>query len=285
MTHDGIPRTYCLHLPQAYAELQSVPLVIALHGGGGDGPKTARLTGFNALADREGFIVVYPEGINHHWNDGRLPDRIADDVGFISALLDKLQAEYRIDPTRVYVTGPSNGAMMTYRLAYEMTGRIAAAAPVIGSIPLGLKDRCRPSGPMPMLIINGDADPLVPYGGGEVRVGRQRLGRLISTDDTIQFWVAQNGCTATPSVADLPDKDTSDGATVTRSMYTSPASDKEVILYRVRGGGHTWPGGPQYLPKWIVGTVCRDFNASEIIWEFFQRHHRPPAPSGKTTGQ
>ncbi len=263
ITVDGLERTYEFYAPASVKVDQPTALVIALHGGGGQGRGMRRLTGFDALADEKGFLVAYPDGLNRQWNDSRefIQGRTqADDVAFIKALIASLKNQYTID--RVFVTGMSNGAMMTYRLACELSNQITAAAPVAGNLVKGYD--CKPSQPIPLLAINGTADPLVPYTGG--MVARER-GEVISTDDTMKFWATNNGCTGNPSEEALPDIDPTDSTRVYKRTY--PACTAPLVLYRIEDGGHTWPGGSQYLPKRIIGPVNRDIDATQLIWDFF----------------
>jgi len=284
--HDNLERTYHIHVPSLYDESVQLPLVIALHGRGGTGESMVIVTrkDFNKLADKDGFLVVYPDGIELNWNDGRMDEEAndrahrenIDDVGFISALIDSMIKDYNIDPKRVYVTGISNGAIMSYRLACEISHKIAAIAPVDGSIPHMLYPECYPAMPVSVVAINNVNDPLVPYEGGSIysSIRRINLGKVLSVDESIGFWVNRNQCSDLPVVVEEPDTDPKDGTRVTRKEYIDGTDGTVVVLYSIDGGGHTWPGGFQYLPAWIVGKTCRDINASEVIWSFFKRHSR-----------
>jgi polyhydroxybutyrate depolymerase len=277
---DGLKRTYLLHLPSSDFN-HPLPVVFVLHGGGGKGEKMIKLTfgGFDKLADKKGFLVVYPDGFEKNWNDGRSMTEAdydtfknnTDDAGFISALIDELIKKYNADPKRVFVTGISNGAMMSYRLGCELSGKIAAIAPVAGNIPQNFFQRCKPTKPLSVLAINGDADPLMPYNGGEVTgpFGKRKFGRVMSANESVLFWVKNNGCALDPVITEVPDNDQNDGTHVQKKLFTSMKNLSEVILYTIKNGGHTWPGGYQYLGKWIVGRTCRDFDATEAIWDFF----------------
>jgi polyhydroxybutyrate depolymerase len=248
-----------------------------LHGGGGTGKGMVKLTGFNAVADRENFIIVYPDGFEKHWNDGRGVQWQAqvenvDDVGFISALIDHLSDELNIDTSRIYVTGISNGGMMSHRLGCELSRKIAAIAPVASNIPVSQASVWSPSRPVPVLIINGTEDPLERWEGGEIRLWRNTYGVVLSVADTVKFWVEKNGCSSPPVITPLPDRDTADGTTVRTEAYGGCQDGAEVVLYAIEGGGHTWPGGFQYLPESVIGRTSREFNASEVIWQFFKEH-------------
>jgi polyhydroxybutyrate depolymerase len=286
LMHDKLERTFHVHFPPSFDKSVSIPLVIALHGRGGNGESMILVTrkGFDKLADRDGFIVVYPDGIELNWNDGRRDEEAndrahrenIDDTGFISSLIDFMIKDYNIDPKRVYVTGISNGAIMSYRLACELSQKITAISPVDGSIPSMLLHECSPSKPVSLLAINNVNDPLVPFNGGEIfgHFHMVKLGLVLSANESILFWVNQNKCSTTPVVSEEPDRDPKDGTRVTRKEYGNGIQGTEVILYSVDGGGHTWPGGFQYLPAWLIGKTSRDIDANEVIWEFFKKHTR-----------
>jgi len=278
----GLERTYRIYVPASNDKANPVPLLIVLHGGGGTGEGMVKLTqgGFNKLSDKEGFIVVYPDGIEKHWNDGR--ENVAyrayrekiDDVGFISALIDHLARQYNIDIRRVYVTGISNGAMMSFRLACELSEKITAIAPVAGSMSENMPSQCSPLRSISVLIISDTADPLVPWGGGEIRFGLRKFGRVLAVAETVKFWSTHNQCSSPPNITWEPDRDPKDGTRVRREAYNQCRENSEVALYVIEGGGHTWPGGLQYLPEWMIGKTSRDIDANEVIWDFLRKHVR-----------
>jgi polyhydroxybutyrate depolymerase len=276
---DGLERTYLVHIPPSYDKNKSMPLVIALHGGGGSAKGMVKLTkgGFNRLADKEGFIVVYPEGTEHKWNDGR-DERFsqADDVGFISALIEHLAQSINIDRARIYATGISNGAYMSMRLARELSDKIVAVAPVAYSMQKKYKQVPVSTKPVSFLIITGTNDPLIPWqGGNTLYPNRHRmLGEILSVPQTVEVLVSHNQCSSTPTITYEPDKDPKDGTRVREEVYKNGKDGTEVILYAIEGGGHTWPGGWQYLPKIFIGKTNRDIDANEVIWNFFKKHVR-----------
>jgi polyhydroxybutyrate depolymerase len=258
-----------------------VPLVFSFHGGGGDAEQAEKFTRFDPVSDREGFIVVYPDALNKNWNDGRNAQNIqsqrekVDDIGFVTALLARLTRDYNIDPRRVYATGPSNGGILSNRIGAELSDRFAAIAPVIGGMARPIAEKFRPTDPISVLMINGTEDPLVPYGGGQVTfLGRPR-GEIIATSETIKKWVVHNRCNREPVVTDVPNKDTEDKTTSVAATYRDGRDDTEVILITIEGGGHTWPGGSQYLPVAMIGRVGRDFDGTALIWSFFKAHPKP----------
>jgi polyhydroxybutyrate depolymerase len=196
----------------------AVPLVFVFHGGNGTSVGTMHLSRFNEVADRENFIVVYPQGIGRSWNDGRITqvsqahrDNV-DDLAFFDALLEKLSKGNRIDPKRIYATGISNGGIFSHYLAGNRSGKVAAIAPIVGGIAEPYASRFKPEHPVSILIIQGSADPLVPYEGGKIGGGDgKNRGSVIATDATVQLWVKANGCLGVPEKSTLPDRDPRDG--------------------------------------------------------------------------
>jgi polyhydroxybutyrate depolymerase len=248
LIHDGITRTYRLHVPVGYNADSLYPLVINMHGLGSNAFEQEIYTAFNDVADSAGIVVAYPNGIDETWNISSTTG--TDDVGFISALIDTLDSQYSIDLNCVYVTGMSMGGFMSYRLACELSDRIAAIASVAG---LQVFYPCNPGRPVPVLQFHGTADPVVPYTG---------------VPATISHWVNHNLCPATPVTTDLPDIDTSDNSTVTVSYYGLCEESTEVILYTINNGEHTWPGAAI-----IIGITNQDIKASKEIWNFFKKYN------------
>jgi polyhydroxybutyrate depolymerase len=276
----GRERVYYLYRPAGKPK-GPYPVVFAIHGGGGQALGMRRV-GFDPLADRHGFAVVYPEGHNHGWNDGRLGARIlrrsgnVDDVAFFRAMIDQLIAERTADPARLYATGPSNGGMMTFRIACDLADRVAAVAPVIANMQADRMELCRPSRPVPMLIINGTEDRLVPWNGGPV-AGNPNGGMVVSVEKTLDLWRRLDGCTGEPRQRALPDRAPLDGTRTAESAWTNCAGGAELRLYRVEGGGHGWHGSSGVAPARIAltGKVSRDFNGAEEVWSFLSRFTLP----------
>lgn len=278
-----------MHFPPGFDKTKKRPLVLALHGHGTTGKLFDSHSGgtITAAADKRGFIVVFPEGINKHWNDGRpehLETSSADDVGFLTSLIALMKEQHGVDPKRIFVTGFSNGRVMTYRMSFNPSDQVAAVAPTVSALSESLKDRTLDH-PVSVMIINGTEDPIVPYDGGEIgfsevdgkiRIGEDAEGRsrgaIISTSATVDRYRELNGCNETPTVTQLPDTDPDDGTTARMDTYSGCQNGTEVVLVTIDGGGHTWPGGMQYLPKELIGRVSRDFNASEMIFDFFLKH-------------
>ena len=262
-------RTYALYRPTGWDKLKNMPLVLLLHGSGGDAEKMEQLTGFIAIAEREKFILAYPEGMNQQWNDGRGRNEEINDVGFIRTLIDFLVMEYKIDSNKVYVAGMSNGGSMSIRLACELADKMAAVAAVASTVDSAIDANCQTTKPIPIMLIIGDKDKLVPVNGGIVP--RLPKSTILSHQAIVEKWARRDGCNLQPAITSLPELK-HDATTVTKRVYSGGKNNTEVISYVIGNGGHTWPGGYQYLPSMLVGKTTQDLNASEVIWEFFKRH-------------
>lgn len=286
ITVDGRERVYYVFAPlKANREL---PLVLVLHGGGGGARKMERNLRFNHLARREGFLVCYPQALHSNWNDGRgvnfIPEQRdnIDDVKYIRAVVNDIVKQHRVDRSRIFVTGASNGGIMSHRLAAEASDVFAAIAPVIGGMSPAVARNFHPKYPVSLFIIQGDADPLVPIEGGFIRFGfgRKRLrGKVIPLKETIAKYLRHNRIAGKPTVTMLKDTDPDDGTTTQATLYPPGAGGVKMQVYLVHNGGHTWPGLPGRLPERLVGKASRDFQATEEIWKFFRscppRKQRP----------
>lgn len=270
LDHDGQSRSFRVHVPPGYDGSAPVPIVFVFHGGGGSGEQIElRSSGMNEVADREGFIAVYADGTGaiRTWNaggccGGAVRDDV-DDVGFVRALLDHLEAELCTDPARVYATGMSNGAMLSHRLACELSDRFAAVAPVAG---VEMAPACPTNGRVAVMQVHGSSDGHVPWEGG-VGCGPSAVA-FTSVPETMSRWRMRNGCEETSSPLVME----GDGTCV---QYDG--CDADVALCTIEGGGHSWPGG---APNRDVadcpadGAQSTTFRASEQIWTFFEAHPR-----------
>lgn len=273
LNHQGRERTYIVETP-AVADGARLPVVIVLHGGGGDASDAARMSGFSAKAAAEGFIVVYPNGTaqafsrgHYTWNAGHCCGYAMrhhiDDVGFIRRLIDIVVARDNADPARIYVAGMSNGAMMAHRVGIELGTRIAAIAPVAGGL---FGDETAPGAPVSALMINGALDQSIPLEGGRTR------GRFAASWDGAplmpgayqeEFWAESNGCAAAT--------ESRLGASLVLRRYQCPEG-REVARYIVEDGGHSWPGGERGSRLGDPPSAALD--ASDAIWAFFKTRRR-----------
>lgn len=259
--HDGLQRDYILYVPASYSSGTDAPLIMNFHGYTSNATQQMFYGDFTAIADTAGFIVVHPEGTldlqgQTHWNAGW--GGATDDLGFTEALIDSLAADYSINLDRVYSTGMSNGGFMSYFLACNLSNRIAAIASVTGSMSVGQIPGCNPQHPVPVMEIHGTADPTVPYTGG---------AGVESVDNVVDHWVGFNNCDAAAIVTNVPDIASTDGCTAEHSVYKNGDNGVEVELYKIVGGGHTWPGAPI-----DIGVTSHDFHGSTEIWRFFSQY-------------
>jgi polyhydroxybutyrate depolymerase len=259
----GETRRYLLYVPQSYDPAVPTPLVISIHGFAEWPAHQMQISGWNDLADQYGFIVVYPSGTRFplRWRTNGPAGSETDpllEVSFISALIDKLSAEYNIDPARIYANGLSNGGGMSFVLACKLSERIAAIGSVSGAYLLPW-EKCNPARAVPAIVFHGTADPIVPYQGGP----SDRFDvPFPAIPDWIDVLARRNGCDETP--LELPAS-----GTVTGIQFTNCAAD--VVFYTIAGGGHSWPGG-EPLPEWLAGDTTMDIDATQVMWEFFQGH-------------
>jgi polyhydroxybutyrate depolymerase len=265
--HDGLTRTYKLYVPNIYTTAGvSVPLMFNIHGLGSNADQQHLYSEFAAIADTENFIICLPNGTNNgtgqqFFNAGF--GNTVDDIGFINALIDTLIQDYDIDTTKIFSTGMSNGGFMSLTLACELSNRIAKVASVTGTMTLLQANNCAPEKGMPVMLIHGTLDLTVPYNG----IGGT-AGTFLSVDSVINFWKRLNETDATAVYNAVPNISTTDGSTAERFDYTNGIDNSSVVLYKITGGGHTWPGATFLIPG--NGNTNQDVEASEEIWKFFK---------------
>jgi polyhydroxybutyrate depolymerase len=284
-------RRYRIYRPGKIAP--APPLVFVLHGSMSDGSTARRTTyyEFDRLADRHGFLVIYPDGYEQHWNDCRAAGPYSantqniDDVAFIAAMIDYFVAEESVNPERVYAAGISNGGQMAYRLALELPDRVAAVAAVAASLPDDANLDCAKSGkPMATLIVNGTADPMNPYTGGTVALYGifRNTGTVLSTDDTVAYFAGLAGHRGPPRVNAFPDAATDDDSRAELRTW-SDGPGPPVALLAIEGGGHTFPHLRHRFPRFL-GPTNADVDAAAEIWRFFSGARRRQARAGASAG-
>ena len=274
-------RTYLVHVPQDYSEERAWPLVLVLHGAFSTADDIEKWSGFSELADREGFVVAYPNGIGllgflQHWNAGHCCGRAAadnvDDVGFLNYVIGDISDKLRIDPKRLYVVGHSNGGMLAYHYAAEASARVAGIGVVAGAIgssngPQDPLRRIEPAGPpVPLIAIHGRDDEHVPFEGGVGRRSGKR--RYVSAFESAASWARHCGCEPTPNVRE----DAGSGRRVV--TWQDSQGHTWVALHALDGWHHEWPG-TSFIGRLQQDHPLRAFEASQVIWEFFRRRTQP----------
>lgn len=261
----GERREYLLYVPKSYDSGRATPLVISLHGGGIWPALQSDLSGWNGLAERHAFIVVYPAGLGKAWRVTRPGPEIMKDVRFISDVIDDLEKAYNIDPTRIYANGLSNGGGMTFVLSCTLSDRIAAVGMVAAAQMLPWS-WCADSRPVPMISFHGTADRFVPYEGGNTLVAPGSWS-FPDVPEWTASWARRNRCGSAPVESAV-------AVDVTRRNYEDCAGGADVVLFTIHGGGHTWPGG-EPLPEWFLGPTSDGVDATLEMWAFFEKHRLP----------
>lgn len=280
LIHDGIRRTYIVHIPPQYDSQKALPLVLFFHGGGGNAKQALDSYGLVEKANREGFVLVAPNGT------GRLKNRLLawnvgfgfgyamrhniDDIGFTKKLIKEIEDNIRIDPQKIFVTGISNGGILCHFLAAKLAGKIAAIAPVVATI--GGKRSVdeqyilpsQPNEAVSIIAFNGLLDKHIPYSGG---LQKKSVGRPVwvkSAQEMHEFWVKANHCTSTPHI------EVNQHDEYKKITYDKGINGSEVIQYLIFNQGHAWPGGKK--PRWGADTPSKTVNATDLMWEFFKKH-------------
>jgi polyhydroxybutyrate depolymerase len=261
----GVEREYLLHVPKSVDPSKPAPLVISMHGAGLWPASQMETSRWNELSDEQGFLVVYPGGSGlprvFHVDRGAALER---DVRFVSDLIDELEARYRIDSARIYANGLSNGGGMSFVLSCALSRRIAAVGLVASAQTLPWS-WCTERRPVPMISFHGTGDRYTPYEGGESFMPNTPI--FPSVTSWTSSWARRNRCAPNPVRSAV-------AADVTKDEYVGCAEDASVVLYTIRGGGHTWPGGKP-LPEWAVGRTSTGIDATRTMWEFFRAHPMP----------
>lgn len=269
---DGVLRSYRLYVPSQYDAAQSTPVVFVFHGAFEDGATIEALSGLTQKAEEEGFVVVYPNGTGYgswlFWNAGGwrivFDEDDPDDVGFVATVLDDLAAKVNVDAGRVFAAGFSLGGMLCYRLAAELPSRFAAIASVDGTVNLSDASAAVPT---PVLHFHGTADPIIPYFGAINLIAL--VLRFESVHDTVALWCDINGCDSQPAITNLRDR-FRDGTRIQQWVYPNGDDESEVVLIKIRGGGHTWPGTKPHFTLYGISTC--EIQATKMIWDFFEKH-------------
>lgn len=279
---NGKNRHYYLYQPAGYDGKTSLPLVLVFHGYKMNGRTMMSMTGFNQLADKEGFLVAYPEVLEVRWNkNSKILDeeKLPEDVVFVKKLIDTLAQDIAVDTNRVYATGFSDGGFFSHQLACQLSDRIAAFAPVASTMGVTVQENCNPKRPIPMLLINGTDDPIVSFDGKITGVLFAFKGtRILPMPHVLRYWSNTNHCSKQYQGMFLTDLDFADEMSVQINHYPNcdPGSAVEQVL--IHHGGHAWPGSTDTSPllNLVIGRTIRSFEASPYIWNFFKQYALEP---------
>jgi len=264
---NGSDRTYLLHLPTGDRSEGPLPLVLVLHGAQMTSALMAEITGLNTWADKEGFIVVYPQGLEQHWNTVPQPGAPVDDFAFMKALIANIEKTYPVDRSRVFAAGLSNGAEFAQELGCSDDFRFKAIVAISATLQVEGARHCAPKHTVRMIQFHGTADPIVPYLGGVVAAPRKPV--VISVADDLVLWQRLNHCAAEPKTERLPDKG-EDGTHIERVSFQSCASGGELTHFRILGRGHVWPGYSG-TPKFL-GQTTNQIDASQYIADLVSKN-------------
>jgi polyhydroxybutyrate depolymerase len=273
LSSGGNVRNFTVHLPAGYNNASNLPLAFVLHGGQGSAANMLTLTDFRNLANQDKWLLIYPDGYQSSWNDGRptaANQANINDVQFFSDMIDYAVINFKANAKKIYATGISNGGFMSARLGCELSNKITAIATVAASLPQALN--CTPNNPVPTICIQGTLDALVPFLGGTVSPGAG--GIALSHSQAVDVWKTNNNCGAAAVSTNVINNDPNDGTSITERKYVNANNGVEVVSYIVTGGGHTWPQGSQYLPESIIGKTSQDMNANQTIWSFFKKYSK-----------
>ncbi len=264
---------YFIFLPDDYKKSLEYSLVFIFHGGGRNTKQIMKYTKFNQLANKEKYIVVYPEALDPHWTEERkisiLPQN--DDIRFIDELIKHLIKQYSINQHQNFAPGIFNGGFICIYLAYHLSNRIRAIAPVAANIPENISRNIKTKYPVSILLMNGTDDPLVKYNGGSVGFGeKNRRGKSIPTEETLHIWKNNNGCENQKIIEEIEYKDKQEVCKAVKISFEKCQNHTRVTSIQLIECGHTWPWSFQYLPEFVIGKTCKDFFATDIIWNFFK---------------
>lgn len=263
---DGKVRDYILHIPNKPEEVSPLPIVFVLHGGRGSPEEIEQITKFHAQKSPAEFVTVYPASKGKFWNDGRAnANSKINDVKFIENLVDTLMTQYSINEDAVFSTGLSNGGTMSVRLGCE-SSNIKAISAVASTAVKKVIDDCSLNTPTSFMVIQGTSDPITNFNGVQ-----KEKRKIVSHNYAINKFLSLNNCSSKFTNKTIPDTSNDKTSTIIK-RYENCKTESKVISVVVKNGGHTWPGSSQYRSRFLVGKISQDFNASEIIWNFFHRH-------------
>ncbi|MCC5815834.1 MAG: hypothetical protein JJT78_13860 [Leptospira sp.] len=271
LSHKGMDRSYLIQYPKSN---KKKPLLLVFHGGAGT-PEGMMALDRNELLNSSkviDFAIAYLKGEGNSWNDGRITETTTahkkshDDVGYTLKVIQDISKKYSIDEKQIHAVGISNGGMFSLRLACEVGEKFASITSITANMPKDLSGICPAKFSTNLTIMNGTDDPLVPYNGGDIKIFGRSHGTVLSTDETIEFFQNKWNCNPSTNTKFLPKQDPQDSTKI--QIASISCGSKVIKLFKIINGGHTWPGGIQYLPERRIGKVTQHLNASEYVADF-----------------
>jgi polyhydroxybutyrate depolymerase len=263
-------RSYLVHLPKNYDAEKQYPIIFVLHGITSRAKAIAGFSGFNAQSDQKDFIVCYPQGYKRSWGIqiqvGPAPRKGIDDIGFIDELIDTLALNYSVDTNKIFACGISNGGFMTALLASKLPRQFSGIAMVCSNLFNPVETYSSSGSSIPLLLIGATDDPLLQYEGGKVK-GKNKYSTK-GFLPTMEYWVDKNSCLY-PTDSLIIENDSDDKTTVIKYYSASETTKNKVVLYKIIGGGHGWPGRKKDFKSIFLGKISQEINAADVISDFF----------------
>lgn len=273
LTLEAEKRSWWEYAPNSCAD-KECPLVLAFQDGEISGDRLDDDTKMTTYSEKNNFIIVYPKSHNKQWADGRAETASnKDDLKFVDKLIEEIRKDHKVDGSKIFATGMSDGGLFTFKLACERSEIIAAIAPVAANMANELIEECKPTRAVPIINFVGTDDKFIPMKGGDVkrRLGLKKKGKVISTNQTIEFWIKRNKCNSKPNVGKVRDQAKKDKTYAILEKYENCESGADVFRWIIGDGGHTWPSGVPKKNK-LLGKVTQEVNATEEILDFFTKH-------------
>jgi len=265
------------HSPVACSNIEC-PLILAFHGGESSGDRLDDEVKMTSFSEKHHFIIVFPSAVNKQWGDGRAETASNNgDIDFVDKLIEELLKKHKIDGNRIYATGLSDGGLFTFKLACDRSEIFAAIAPVAANMASDLVSNCKPTRAVPIINFVGTEDKFIPMNGGDVkgRLGLKKKGTVLSTNQTLGFWIKRNKCNPKPNVDKVRDQEKKDRTYAVLEKYEGCEGGADIFRWVIGEGGHTWPSGVIQKGK-MLGKVSKEVNATEEIWKFFSSHPKLP---------
>jgi polyhydroxybutyrate depolymerase len=255
------------------------PLVFAFTGGESSADRLDDDVKLTSVSEKNEFIIVFPNAVNKQWADGRSETATnLEDLSFFDKLIEEMRKLHKVDGNKIFATGLADGGLFAFKLACDRSEVIAAIAPVAANMASELVDKCNPTRAVPIINFVGTEDKFIPMNGGDVKgkLGLKKKGTVLSTNQTVAFWIKRNKCSEKPNVDKVRDQNKNDKTYAILEKYENCESGADIFRWIIGEGGHTWPSG--FQKSKLLGKVSFDVNASEEIWNFFSKHPMKDSP-------